>query len=321
MIIIQMKGGLGNQLFQYALYRQLQAMGREVKMDDETGLRDDKQRDPVLSDLGLEYERASAEEIIRITDSAMDLVSRVRRKLTGRRTKRYDEKDGNFDPFVLEAEDAYLVGYWQSERFFPDSEVQRALRKDILNGLERSAQEFLSTTTDERSSFELLVKKSLLNSTIKTDDTSDTVSLHIRRGDYLQPGTVETFGGICTDAYYAEAVRRILAAHPDAQFYLFSNDPEYVETCIRQRSGFSSLHLVRTAADGLTRDAAELYLMSRCRHHILANSSFSWWGAWLGRQDEDGAPGMVIAPARWLNNKRMDDIYTADMIRISVPQE
>ena len=288
-----MKGGLGNQLFQYALYRQLLSMGREVKMDDETGFREDKQRDPALGVLGLRYERASEAEIVRITDAYMDMKSRIRRKLTGRRTKRYDERGGNFDPYVLETDEAYLVGYWQSERFFPDPAVRERLKADILRGME-----------------ELLQGK------------ERAVSLHIRRGDYLQPGTVETFGGICTEAYYAAAIRRVLEACPDAQFYVFSNDPAYVQECIQQQTGWF-LHLTPAERDDLggrfhpvrdaLQDAAELYLMSRCRHHILANSSFSWWGAWLGEQ---GSDVMTIAPARWLNNKRMDDIYTEAMLRL-----
>ena len=301
MVIIQMKGGLGNQLFQYALYRQLRSLGRNVKMDDATGFRDDMQRDPALLALGLTYERASQEEIIKITDSYMDLASRIRRKLTGRRTSRYDEKDGNFDPYVLKTEDAYLVGYWQSEKYFPDPEVRRQLKDEILAALSRCAAKDGGMEGEGQSG------------------QGPTVSLHIRRGDYLAPGTVQTFGGICTDEYYEKAVRLILGKYPGARFIVFSNDREYAaHFCESKERIFGSGSFVPARGsragegageDALTADAAQLYGMAQCDHHILANSSFSWWGAWLGT-------GMKIVPGRWLNNKNAEDIYTDDMLRI-----
>ncbi|MBP3280065.1 MAG: alpha-1,2-fucosyltransferase, partial [Butyrivibrio sp.] len=88
MIIIQLKGGLGNQMFQYALYTELKHRGKEVKIDDVSGFVDDKLRVPVLDRFGVEYERATKDEVIAITDSKMDIFSRIRRKLTGRKTYR-----------------------------------------------------------------------------------------------------------------------------------------------------------------------------------------------------------------------------------------
>ena len=101
MIIIQLKGGMGNQMFQYALYKQLKKMGRDVKIDDVNGFIGDKLRVPVLQNIGVEYDRATQEEVIEITDSRMDLLSRIRRKLTGRKTFRIDEESGIFEPHIL----------------------------------------------------------------------------------------------------------------------------------------------------------------------------------------------------------------------------
>ena len=123
MIIIQLKGGLGNQMFQYALYKELKHRGREVKIDDVSGFVNDKLRVPVLDRFGVEYERATREEVVDLTDSKMDIFSRIRRKLTGRKTYRIDEMEGIFDPAILETENAYLVGYWQSEKYFTSPEV------------------------------------------------------------------------------------------------------------------------------------------------------------------------------------------------------
>ncbi len=289
MIIIRMKGGLGNQMFQYALYRQLQAMHREVKMDDMTGFREDSQRNPALSVFGINYERATQEEVTEATDSYMDFFSRVRRKIFGRKTLEYEERDGNFDPIVLQMKDSYLVGFWQSEQYFPDQKVRDLLLKEFLS----RKDEILKN--DE--------EKGILHQIMDTE----SVSLHVRRGDYLQPGTVETFGGICTPEYYRKAQERIREQYPDAIFYIFSNDMEWAG------ENFSAPDYRPVICKCDQADAAELFLMSSCRHHILANSSFSWWGAWLSEHGEDH---LTIAPSRWLNHKKMTDIYTDDMTKV-----
>ena len=111
-----MEGGLGNQLFQYALYRQLRFMGRTVKMDVTTEYGREHDRQQMLWALDAVYEAATQDEINRLTDGFTDLLSRIRRKLTGRRTKRYAEADNNFDPQVFQRTPVYLTGYFQSEK-------------------------------------------------------------------------------------------------------------------------------------------------------------------------------------------------------------
>ncbi len=337
MIILQLKGGLGNQMFQYALYTQLRHLGKKVKIDDITGFREDAQRDPALSVLGITYERATQEEITEITDSYMDFGSRVRRKLFGRKSKRIDEVDGNFHPEILDLEDAYLVGYWQSEKYFPDEAVREQLNREFL----QNRNLLLNQTITEE------IKTVLKNK-------EQTVSLHIRRGDYLQPGTIETFGGICTEEYYDSAIQHIKERVPDAKFLVFSNDTEWARekyqgkefliVNLRSKSDISllehpsSVDVQSSEMQSATSqreddycaaarlDAAELFLMTSCHHHIMANSSFSWWGTWLGEAskdevfenaDKEAEPPIVIAPAKWLNNQDLQDIYTPDMIRMN----
>jgi hypothetical protein len=304
MIIIRLKGGLGNQMFQYALYRELQFRGREVKMDEVNGFRSDLQRSPSLSVFGISYAKAADAEVREMTDSFMDPFSRVRRKLCGRKNREYNEdvRSGCFDPQVFELTDACLIGYWQTEKYFPDRPVQEALAADFLSR-EENILEGQRSGEDTAAA----MRERILH--------SESVSLHIRRGDYLQPGVAENFGGICTEDYYRKAMERIRTAYPKAVFYVFSNDPLWV------RENFSGPGIV--PADGgsasIRSDAAQLLLMSRCRHHILANSSFSWWAAWLGqRRPAEGTrtDGLTIAPQRWLNHKNMEDIYTDQMIRI-----
>ncbi len=319
MIIIRCKGGLGNQLFQYALYRRFEDLGLEVKMDEISGFVRDPKRHPELFRLGIRCRTASQEEITEITDSYMDFMSRVRRKLFGRRTYAVDERaDGNFDPSVLELKHAYLEGFWQTDKYFGDEKAQEKLAKTILqNGI----------TILQRAGAMKLYQEML---------SYPSVSLHIRRGDYLDPGTCETYGGICSDEYYSNAAAHILEQARDAHFYVFTNDKAWarehaasligvkrtddvpvtiVELGQTEKAGTES---GETSEASDLADIAELFLMAACRHHIMANSSYSWWGSWLSRgiRRDDRKKGITIAPKKWLNNKAMDDIYTEDMIRL-----
>ena len=110
MNIIRMSGGIGNQMFQYALYLKLVSLGKDVKFDDVTEYELDNARPIMLSVFGIEYPKATREELVEMTDASMDFLSRVRRKLLGRKSGEYHEASIDYDEKVLEAEDAYLCG-------------------------------------------------------------------------------------------------------------------------------------------------------------------------------------------------------------------
>lgn len=118
MIILQLAGGLGNQMFQYALYLQLKSLGREVRIDDVSGFLEDRQRDPALAPFGIDYERPSRREQRRLLDDSPLPWDRVRRKLFGRKKKSYFEEGKLFVPQVLTWDEIYLEGYWQTEKYF-----------------------------------------------------------------------------------------------------------------------------------------------------------------------------------------------------------
>ena len=138
MVIVQLSGGLGNQMFEYALYLSLKAKGKVVKIDDITCYEGPGTRPKQLDVFGVSYERATKQELTEMTDSSLDPVSRIRRKLTGRKTKAYREKDINFDPQVMERDPALLEGCFQSERYFQDcrEQVREAYR---FRGIESGA--------------------------------------------------------------------------------------------------------------------------------------------------------------------------------------
>lgn len=292
MDIIRMEGGLGNQLFQLALYRQLQFMGRTVKMDVTTEYGRVKDREPMLWVFDAVYEKASQEEINRLTDGFMDLPSRIRRKLTGRRTKKYAEADCNFDPQVLIRTPAYLTGYFQSEKYFED--VKETLHRE-LRFSDSVYENIPSALADSIREYKHQMEQ------------TESVALHVRRGDYLEHP--EIYGVSCTTEYYRSAVRFIRERHPDAKFFVFTNDSEWTEQWMKENF-LGDFTLIR----GTTEETGylDLMLMSCCKHQIMANSSFSWWGAWLNPNPEK----IVIAPDPWFGDRECRDVYTEGMIRI-----
>ncbi|MBE6061833.1 MAG: alpha-1,2-fucosyltransferase [Clostridium sulfidigenes] len=291
MVIIMLSGGLGNQMFQYALYCRLQELGREVKIDDRRGFIDDPNgRVPRLTQVfGIKYEVATVREVKDMLDSHRDIISIARRKLFGRKSRIYREKSGLFDEAVLTMDNIYLDGYWQSEKYF-DSEY---VKNRLIN--EFAIDKKLVLTDDESRRI------------LEQIESEESVSVHVRRGDYLNPGVVENHGGICTDDYYKRAIEYVLDKKPGAKLYFFSNDTKWTKEKYGDLGEVVSLEGREEISD-----IAELLLMSRCKNHILANSSYSWWSAWLN----DNSDKLVIVPSKWANLKQMDDIYTDRMIRV-----
>lgn len=297
MNIIRMTGGLGNQMFQYALYLKLKFQGKEVKFDDKTEYEGKEARPILLWAFGIDYPTASREEMNQITDGNMALTCRIRRKLFGRKSMEYHEKSCNFDEQVLMKEPAYLTGYFQSEKYFDDIEEQV-----------REAFQF-SDRIWSAVSKELAQKVKEYQKKIENRNKT-AVSVHIRRGDYLENNRV--YGGICTEEYYKKAIEIMRGRFPGAVFYVFSNETKWVREWIGRTYGNEDGFVV---IEGTTEDTGylDMFLMSRCKAHIIANSSFSWWGAWLNPDKEK----MVIAPSKWVNDREISDIYTEKMIKIS----
>lgn len=295
MNIIRMTGGLGNQMFQYALYLKLKTLGKQVKMDEITEYENRDARPIMLWCFGLSYEAASREEINRLTDGFLNPIHRIRRKLFGRKSLEYPEQTCNFDEQVLLRDPAYLTGYFQSERYFKDIEKQV---RDAFSFSDRIWKEADAGIIKKIRGFQEKI------------DHSMSVSIHIRRGDYTENEAV--YGNICTEAYYKKAVELIKKKYPEACFFVFSNEPEWAGKWIRDQYGGKAGFTLIEGTDEST-GYLDLFLMSRCRHHILANSSFSWWGAWLNPSEDK----IVIAPSKWFNNQECRDIYTDGMQKIT----
>ncbi|HVM77090.1 MAG TPA: alpha-1,2-fucosyltransferase [Candidatus Paceibacterota bacterium] len=181
----------------------------------------------------------------------------------------YEDKRLEFDPAVLAAKgNVMLYGRWENEKYFKDTEA------DV-----RQAFRFRNLLTGEAS----LVAKQI--------ESSNSVSIHVRRGDYAAFKNVQQTMGETNINYYHDALRHMASRVQNPRFFVFSDDVEWCKKNLPQE--FSYTFAEPTSAG--PHAAFHLELMSRCKHNIIANSTFSWWGAWLNAN-----PGkMVIAPKRW----------------------
>ncbi len=316
MVIIQLAGGLGNQMFQYALYLQFQNLHKEVKIDDVAGFVEDEKRDPSLSAFGITYQKADPKEIEEMLDASLLFWHRVRRKLFGRKRKSYFEADKRFKPEIFTWDDIYLEGYWQTEKYFEAvaDQVRAAFDVDRLLMVQQAEDMAKAGRTKQQTKVQTYLRQIT---------QTQSVSLHIRRGDYLTPENQALFGGICTEAYYKEAVRLMRKQYPGCRFFLFTNDKEWAKERFADDKGGRTTETA--LADGEPADVIvvdlpegsdheEFALMSKCKHHILANSSFSWWASYLNQN-----PGKtVLAPTKWLNGWDCQDFYREDMRKVSV---
>lgn len=256
MIIIQVAGGLGNQLQQYALYRKFVSLGKEARLDL-SWFSDDRQ-EGVLQKRGLElnlfdrllYEACSPEEKIELIGNA-GLSGRLRRKLLPF-TVHWFKESRMYHPELLSYENMYVSGYFACEKYY----------RDILYDLREKIQFPVSDNPLNREMAEEMKSR-------------QSVSLHVRRGDYFDPENAAMFGNICTDRYYAAAVELAEKAVPEAHFYVFSDDIPYVSQ--KYKGEKYTVVDINHGKDSFY----DMWLMSQCRHNICANSTFSFWGARL----------------------------------------
>lgn len=253
MLIIKMNGGLGNQLQQYALYEKLKSLGKEVKLDiswygKEFGKA--SKRDLELDYFpGVSYEACTNLELKEIGERS--LPRKVLEKIHLVDSKLYVEHQ-MYDEKIFQMDNKVLEGYWACEAYYED--ILPDLRKKLV---------FPKSDNPKNQKMEKKMR------------SCNAVSLHLRRGDYLTPGNQEMFGGICTEQYYEQAIAYIKEKVWTPRFFIFSDDPTYAKEKY-QGEEYTIVDINRG------RDSFfDVYLMSCCKHHICANSTFSFWGARL----------------------------------------
>lgn len=261
MIVVQVAGGLGNQLQQYALYRKFVRLGKEARLDISWFSEEVQKNMLAKRELELDYfdrlvyETCSPDEKKALIGPE-GLAGKIRRKLLPGSIKWFQESK-MYHPELLDMDDMYISGYFACEKYYGD----------ILYDLRQKIQFPPSTNPENHRLAEEMAE-------------CESVSVHVRRGDYLDKENQEMFGNICTEAYYKGALEFVRERCEKPHFYIFSDDLAYVKekftgeeyTIVDINHGKDSFY--------------DMWLMSCCKHNICANSTFSFWGARLNPYED-----------------------------------
>lgn len=291
MDVVLIFNGLGNQMSQYAFYLAKRKQTRRC-----SAIFDKRSK----GHNGYELQKLFNIECNR--GFGISVLQFLYKVLTNRKVKRfekvlnflglrliYESKNYDFKPIFLKpyplAGINYYWGGWHSE-------------KNFLSVKDEVKQKFVfPAITDEKcQSYISLIEKSV-----------NSVSLHVRRGDYINihPDDFYQFGGVATLDYYRSAVDKILSMYHNCTFFVFSND---IVWCKEHFDYLNSYYIDCNSGINSWRD---MYLMTLCRHHINANSTFSWWGAWLSTKE-----GVTICPKNFIRAVETKDIYPDKWIKI-----
>lgn len=283
MIIVGLSGGLANQMFQYAAGRRL-AEHHNTELQLDGSLYFSKSRPKPDKEWPYALDCFEPTQVLLkespLPQESSGVLGKLKSKLSGPKFNVLKEKHYHFNPEVLKAPDnTYLDGYWQSEKYFTD--IADILRK-----------EFVIKSKPDKKNTEVLAAIKAVNS----------VSLHVRRGDYVANASTNEFHGTSPLDYYRDAIADLTTKVKDPHFFVFSDDPEWCKENLK--FDFPTTYVDHNSAD---KGYEDMRLMSNCQHHIVANSSFSWWGAWLDPNPDK----LVYAPKNWFKDS---SINTSDLV-------
>jgi hypothetical protein len=281
-IISALHGGLGNQMFQCAI-----AIAIAEKSGDEFRV-DTRKIASGLVHHGIVAPRvfgfsnrivgeADIREVLGWRGKSFILERLTRRSLEFLRGETYfSEKQFNFDENALKVtRNKYLFGYWQTEKYF--SWCSQSVR---------SWFSFVDPFSQEDRKISNLISDSV------------SVSVHVRRGDYISDQGARKVFATCTPRYYRDAFEIIDMKVNRPTFFIFSDDIDWARKNVRVNA--PHVFVSHNRGNDSFRD---LRLMSLCDHHVIANSSFSWWGAWLAEKSDT----IVVAPRMWVTDKKWDN--------------
>ncbi len=263
MIITKINGGLGNQMFQYAVAKAIAIKNNDIFKLDITDYETYKLHNGYRLNIFRIDEKIANINDIQKLKGFDNLFYKILRKLN-LYTKRshYKERERTiFDTNVFNEKNIYLDGYWQNEKYFLD--IREELLKDF--------------TPKENNT-------TIVDSYLKQISNINSVSIHVRRGDYSKHPEI----GILDISYYKNAIKYINDKIDNPSFFIFSNDLEWCEKNFDFIENKLFINDTKTEIEDMT-------VMKNCKHNIVANSSFSWWSAWLNRNTNK----IVIAPKKW----------------------
>lgn len=287
---VYLQGGLGNQMFQYAFYLAIkEKYPNAICCNSLVSPKDHN---------GYELKRIFD---IKCTQSILLLfVAKIFRKLIYKKQHNIinllnhlnvafiiDSIPSHYMPNILTPSNkiyTFFLGYWQTEKYF--SKIENKIRL---------AFRFNENMLSEKSK---IAAKEIKN--------SNSISIHIRRGDYLHPKYQSLYGNICTISYYHKAIQLIQQRYDKTAFFIFSDDIEWVQKNLK-------IDNAKYIDFNKNYDSwQDMYLMSICKHNIIANSTFSWWGAWLNSNKNK----IVITPNKFLNTNDSIDLIPEGWIKI-----
>lgn len=282
MVITNILGGLGNQMFQYAAGRSLSLRHTTDLYLDTTRFRryNLHQGFELDSVFDLNYKFLCQKEVNEYLGSGTYNRTRRIQKILGFhpafQLKVFSEPHFHYyDGWNSLSEDTFLQGHWQSERYF--SEYMETIRSDFKFK-------------------QVLDSKSL--SIVEKISASTAVALHVRRGDYASSNYTNAFHGLCSPKYYADAIDYLHQRVDNMNLFIFSDDIDWVRAYIplaKHDHTFVSHNIGKNSW-------RDMNLMSLCKHNIIANSSFSWWGAWLNPNKSK----IVLRPKEWFSDGAID---------------
>ncbi|MFV8325991.1 alpha-1,2-fucosyltransferase [Flavobacterium sp. ZS1P14] len=293
MIIIKLKGGLGNQMFQYA-FASILAKKNNAIIKIEKSFFDLTEKTeghtPRNFELGIfdnSYNEAMVTDILFFNQ--LSIINKLKRDFGFNFPKIYNEFSFDFHKTgLLIKTPVYIKGYFQSYKYFVGHE-------DFINKIFA----FPIDTLDK-------VNKKILSGIKGTT----TISIHIRRGDYVNDKVTQQFHGNCSLGYYFNAISLLTSRNKDFTLVFFSDDSDWV------KEQFETLPYSKIVVDHNIGENSwkDMLLMSSCSHNIIANSSFSWWAAWLNENPEK----IVIAPEKWFAEaeKSTKDLIPSEWIRL-----
>lgn len=282
MIITSISGGLGNQMFQYAIAKSIAQKNNDIFKLDLSFYRNQTLRKYNLNDFNIDESIATENQIFELRGSE-GFFFRTAKKINFPwvfpATYIKEKEITIFDERVYRLQgNIYLDGYWQNERYFID--IREALVKDFIPKKRIS--------TEARNYLKAIVE-------------TNSVSLHIRRGDYVVNSHTNSVHGVCGLDYYKRSIEHMKNKVFDPKFYIFSDD---ISWCKENFNFLDSKIFVDDTQSALE----DLELMKHCKHNIIANSSFSWWGAWLNSNTNK----IVISPLNWIKNNTKNFKWVPD---------
>lgn len=266
MLVVRIIGGLGNQMLQYSFGKFLSKKGYDVRYDISDFSKYSLSSYKLKDIFKIELPTVNEADLRKIKDNSTFFFSRLRRKFLGRNRQHIMQNDfelGDLDKNSI----YYLDGYWHSLEYLRTVESEIKHEFSVAKSLSQNADNILSQIKE-----------------------SNSVSVHFRRGDYVKFRKNVQIYTECDHRYYYPAASCLVKKIPNPTFFAFSDDIQWVK---KNFTGFNIKYVEDTV------DYEDLTLMSSCKHNIIANSTFSWWGAFL---NSNGAK-LVIAPKNWFKDR------------------